>query len=122
MGGEISEGDLLTMRKLNNTDATSHLHIDQRNITSAAQIKNTEIKKPQYVEKNRRTKNEGLLEVFLELVGYCVTPSWGFQVVFYFLKQIKNNLDNVFFPNKLIRVEKSSPFYHVLSVLCGASS
>ncbi len=35
---------------------------------------------------------------------YCVTPSWGFQVVFYVLKQIKNNmawqmicLDNVFF-------------------------
>ncbi len=38
MGGEISAGDLQTMRKLKNTDATSHLHIDQRNIPSAAQI------------------------------------------------------------------------------------
>ncbi len=33
MGEEISAGDLLTMRKLKNTDATSHLHIP-----SAAQI------------------------------------------------------------------------------------
>ncbi len=64
MGGEISVGDLLTMRKLRNTDATSHLHIDQRNIPSAAQIRmeisvvtNKEIKKPRYVEKNRRPKN-----------------------------------------------------------------
>ncbi len=37
-GGEISAGDLLTTRKLKNTDATSHLHIDQRNIQSTAQI------------------------------------------------------------------------------------
>ncbi len=60
MGGEISAGDLLTMHKLKNTDATSH--IDQRNIPSAAQISvvaNKEIKKPQYIEKNRRPKNEG---------------------------------------------------------------
>ncbi len=38
MGVEISAGDLLTMRKLKNTDATSHLHIDQRNMPCAAQI------------------------------------------------------------------------------------
>ncbi len=38
MGGEISAGDLLTMRKLKNTAATSHLHIYQRNIPIAAQI------------------------------------------------------------------------------------
>ncbi len=38
MGGEIYVGDLLTTRKLKNTEATSHLHIDQRNIPSAAQI------------------------------------------------------------------------------------
>ncbi len=38
MGGEISAGDLLKMHKLKNTDATSHLHINQRNITSAAQM------------------------------------------------------------------------------------
>ncbi len=38
MGVEISARDLLTKRKLKNTDATSHLHIDQRNIPSAAQI------------------------------------------------------------------------------------
>ncbi len=38
MGGEIYAGDLLTMHKLNNTDATCHLHIDQHNISSAAQI------------------------------------------------------------------------------------
>ncbi len=31
-----SVGDLLTMRKLKNTDATSHLHIDQRNTPSRA--------------------------------------------------------------------------------------
>ncbi len=31
MGVEISAGDLLTTRKLKNTDATSHLHIDQCN-------------------------------------------------------------------------------------------
>ncbi len=30
--------------------------------------------------------------------------------------------NNVFFPNKLICVEKSSPFYHMHSVLCSASS
>ncbi len=35
---EISAGDLLTMHKLNNTDATSNLHINQPNILSAAQI------------------------------------------------------------------------------------
>lgn len=59
MGGKIFAGDLLRMRKLKNTDATSHLHIDQRNIPSAAQISvvaNKEIKKPQYTEKNRRPK------------------------------------------------------------------
>ncbi len=39
MGVEISAGDLLTTCKLKNTDATSHLHIDQRNILSAAQIR-----------------------------------------------------------------------------------
>ncbi len=38
MGVEISAGDLLTMCKLKNTDATSHLHIDQRNIPSVVQI------------------------------------------------------------------------------------
>ncbi len=38
MGVEFSVGDLLTMRKLMNTDAISHLHIDQRNIPNAAQI------------------------------------------------------------------------------------
>ncbi len=36
MGVEISAGDLLTMRKLKN--ATSHLHVDQCNIPSTAQI------------------------------------------------------------------------------------
>ncbi len=34
----ISAGELLTSRKLKNTDATSHLHIDQRNIPKAVQI------------------------------------------------------------------------------------
>ncbi len=38
MGMKISASDLLTMHKLKNTDATSHLHIDQRNIPSVAQI------------------------------------------------------------------------------------
>ncbi len=38
MGMEISAGDLLTKPKLKNTDTTSHLHIDQSNIPSAAQI------------------------------------------------------------------------------------
>ncbi len=38
MGMEISAGDLLTTHKLKNTDAISHLHINQRNIPSAAQI------------------------------------------------------------------------------------
>ncbi len=38
MGVEISAGDLLTTRELKNTDATSHLHINQRNIPSAVQI------------------------------------------------------------------------------------
>ncbi len=38
MGVEISAGDLLTMSKLKNTDLASHLHIDQCNIPSAAQI------------------------------------------------------------------------------------
>ncbi len=38
MEGDIFVGDLLTMCKLKNTDATSNLHIDQRNIPSAAQI------------------------------------------------------------------------------------
>ncbi len=39
MGMEMSVGDLLTTHKLKNTDATSHLHIDQRNIRSAAKIR-----------------------------------------------------------------------------------
>ncbi len=73
MGAEISAGDLLTTLKLKNTDATSRLHIDKRYIPSAAQIravanKKKEIKKPQYVEKNRRPKNEGLREVLIDLV------------------------------------------------------
>ncbi len=46
----------LQPRKLKNTDATSHLHVDQGNIPSAAQISvvaNKEIKTPQYINKNR---------------------------------------------------------------------
>ncbi len=65
---EISAVDLLTMRKLKNTEAISHLHTDQRNIPSAVQISlvaNKEIKKPQYVEKNRRPKNEVLIDLVL---------------------------------------------------------
>ncbi len=38
MGEDISVRDLLTMRKLKNTDVTSRLHIGQRNKASAAQI------------------------------------------------------------------------------------
>ncbi len=38
MGVEMSAGDLLTTWKLKNTDATTHLHIDQRNIPSAVQV------------------------------------------------------------------------------------
>ncbi len=38
MSVEMSAGDLLTTHKLKNADATSHLHIDQRNIPSVAQI------------------------------------------------------------------------------------
>ncbi len=38
MGVEISAGDLLTTRKLKNTDAISHFHNDQRNLPSAAQL------------------------------------------------------------------------------------
>ncbi len=70
--------------------ATSHLHIDQRNIPRAVQIRiaaNKEIKKPQYIEKNQRPKNECLQVVLIEL-----------------LKQVKNVMawqmifsDNVFF-------------------------
>ncbi len=92
MGVEISTGDLLTTCELKDTDATSHLHIDQRNIPSVAQISvvaNKEIKKPQYIEKKGQ-KNKGCKKFRFTL--YCVTPSWGFQVVFYFLKQIKNNM------------------------------
>ncbi len=36
MGVDISAGDLLTKRKLKNTDKASHLHINQRNIPSTA--------------------------------------------------------------------------------------
>ncbi len=35
MGVEIFVGDLQTTHKLKNTDTTSHLHIDQRNIYQA---------------------------------------------------------------------------------------
>ncbi len=66
MAVKISAGDLIAMCKIKNTDATSHLHVDHCNIPSAEQISaitNKEIKKPQYVEKNRRPKNKGLLEV-----------------------------------------------------------
>ncbi len=35
---EMSAADLLTTRKWKNTDTTSHLHINQRNIPSTAQI------------------------------------------------------------------------------------
>ncbi len=38
MDVDISAGDLPITCKLKNTDATSHLHIDQRNIPSSAQI------------------------------------------------------------------------------------
>ncbi len=37
MGMNISESDLVTMRKLKNTD-TFHLHIDQQNIPCAEQV------------------------------------------------------------------------------------
>ncbi len=79
MGVEISASDLLTMHKLKNTDTTSHLHIDQCNIPSTAQISviaNKEIKEPQYVEKNQRPKNEGLLEVLIELLVESSTLSF----------------------------------------------
>ncbi len=38
MWGEKYVDHLLTTRKLKNTDSTSHLNIDQRNIPSTAQI------------------------------------------------------------------------------------
>ncbi len=38
MDMEIYVGDLLTTCKLKNTDVTSHLHIDQCNLPSAAKI------------------------------------------------------------------------------------
>ncbi len=38
MGMDIFAGDLLTKRKLKNTDTTSHFHNDQRNLPSAAQL------------------------------------------------------------------------------------
>ncbi len=63
---------------------------------------NKEIK---YVEKNRRLNNEVMQEDLIELVlRVLVEGFFSFQVIFYFLKQIKNNtawqticLDNVFF-------------------------
>ncbi len=74
------------------------------------------------VEKNRSAKNEGLKEVFIDLE----TPSWGFQVIFYFLKQIKitwlgKGYVRITYSsgiqNKLICLEKSSPFCHMLSAV-----
>ncbi len=38
MGVEIAAGDLLTMRKLNNTDATSNFYYYQRNLPRAVHI------------------------------------------------------------------------------------
>ncbi len=38
-GREISSDDLLTMRKLKNTDTTSYLHIDQCNLPSESLIR-----------------------------------------------------------------------------------
>lgn len=68
MGVEISAGDLLTMHKLNNTDATSHLHIDQRNIPITAQISVVTNKESQVHRKEPEAKNEGVLEVLIDLV------------------------------------------------------
>ncbi len=45
MGGDISAGDLQTTRKLKNTDATSHLHIDP-SATQIRAVANKERNKP----------------------------------------------------------------------------
>ncbi len=63
MGGDISVGDLLTIQKLKNTDATSYLHLDQCNIPNAAQISIVANKEAALCWKEPDAKNEGLLEV-----------------------------------------------------------
>ncbi len=98
MEGDIFVGDLLTMCKLKNTDATSHLHIDQRNIPSAAQISIVANKEYTNKEATVRWKEP-------EAKKWRFARSFD---IFYFLKQIKNNMawkticsDNVFFwPSK----------------------
>ncbi len=65
MGVDISAGDILTMCKLKNTDATSHLHIDQRNLPSAAQISVVVNKEITVLWKELEAKNEGLQEVLI---------------------------------------------------------
>ncbi len=86
MGVNISAGNLMTMHKLKNTDATSNFHNDQCNLPSAAQIS----------------------------IRIC------------------SDLDVFFWHSKLLIInavleinmcgENPLPFYHVLSVLCSASS
>ncbi len=60
MGVEFSAGDLLIMRKLKNTDATSHLHTGQCNIPSTAQISVITKKETTVCWKEPEAKNEGL--------------------------------------------------------------
>ncbi len=79
------------------------------------QIKNKEIKKPQYIYKNQR-QNIKSCKKLIDLV-LRDSYSWGFQVVSYFLKQIKKNmawqtifLCSSYIPNKLLHVEKILSF------------
>ncbi len=87
MGGEISAGDLLTLRKLKNTSAVSNLHIYHRNIPIAAQISVVANKEATVRWKEPVAKKWSFARSF-DWPGYCVIPR-GFLVIFYFLKQVK---------------------------------
>ncbi len=65
---QSSMDDLLATCKLKNTDTTSNLHIDQRNIPSAGQFSIVTNKEATVCYKERRPKNEGLQEVLIDLV------------------------------------------------------
>ncbi len=123
MGVNISAGDLLTTRKLKNTDATSHLHIDQRNTPSAEQIRSCTFrinkinkKNPQYAEKNRRPKKWRFARSFdgpgiaLLLVGGSKSSfiSWSKLKITWLGKWYVWTMCSSCFLNNLISVEKNT--------------
>ncbi len=126
---QSSMDDLLATCKLKNTDTTSNLHIDQRNIPSTGQFSIVTNKEATVCYKEPEAKKWRVARSFnrpgivwlLDEASKSSFISWSKLKITWIGKQYIQIMCSSSFPNKWIRVEKILSLL-ILSVLCGASS